>query len=656
MKKVLIFTLTLVMIISSCNFVYAAGRTEIIPFDNLEGLTSFGDTADEVGLSEAGVSWYDWGTDKSAETVKMGKGTSIKLISTTTANDDIVTSPGKTIGNATTSVIGFSARFDDFNAIRYLQLQGYDSVNKAKRPQYPGTAVEFTLSGMANLAGATSGIPLETGVWYDFVLEIQHSDLSARLTVTDGITKQVSEGQITALLTNGAVQFDIWNRMDFYAAGVTASGATQAVAYIDNVYFNTVDYGITNTRKATQSFDSFAGITHPTDNDGTLKEGWYLWDRDAENGTVSSQSFSNSKYGTALKFVGDGSLGTNLVSNIVSGFQGTDTAVILDYDFRQVKGGMTTRLRGKNSSGSNVYHPLIDVLDTGAVYGYSTQFCAIEKEQWYHMNIQIDFANNKFTATVTKDGILVGTTTSYEETDKVFPMQGITTAGWLSYYINTTKSSGGFEFDIDNVAVSTPGVDTSAVVHGKIPANSKTVEIRFNENIDASKLGEATFLVNGEAGKVSASVVGGNTVKLTFAQKLEDDSMYFIEAKNIVGKSGYIFNQACPYYTPAIANAFKSIDYKINGSIVSAPADGALTVAPAVSNDGAAKTVKLLVAVYDEDDCLKAVEVVPCVFTDGEASKAVNEINMGTISATDKVKTFLWDNALSSPLTPADEL
>ncbi len=646
-KKIISTIITTALVFSNCTFVRAQGRSEIIPFDNLDGLTKFGDTAATGGKSNAGVTWYDWGTDKSAETVNVGKGKSIKWISTTSAYDDIVTSPGKDFSGTKTSVIGFSARFDDFNAVRHLKLQGYNSATQIKHPNYPGNAVEFSTDGTVKIVGGASSVSIETGVWYDFMLEMNNSDLTARLSVSDGKTSKVTEGQITALLSGGAAQFELWNRIDFYANPVSAQGKTESVAYFDNVYFHCVDYKIQHPKSTVQNFSSFAGITHPTDKDGTLKEGWYLWENDAEKGTVSSETFSDSAYGTALKFKGDGSKSTNLVSTIVSAFQGSSTAVTIDYDFRQIKGGMTTRLSGVNAGGSKVnYHPIIDVHDTGAVYGYATQFCTINKNEWYHMNIKIDFASNKFVATVTSDGAVVGTTETLAVGGASFPMGGIATSSWLSFLLNTAKSTEGFEFNIDNVAVTIPGGGVSYDSFGKLSPSSKALALTYDEAVDSSALSGASFLVNGASGAVIPEAEG-NTLKLRFANPLEYNKPYFIEAIDVAGVSGKKYSMFLSHYTP---ERYAIYDHTVSGTSAKASFGAGF-----VSADPEMSEAVLIGAVYDKT----TGEMIDASFASAALSESHKSIAFDVNISSDgsyEAKSFVWNSlsgmkSLSSPVS-----
>ncbi len=616
---------------------------EIIPFDNFESYSSpFSET----------TAWKVWGTGQvqGAKLVDKGKGKSVEWTSTANQYHDILkTGLTGNLSDSKTAVIGFSARFDDFNAERSLVLEGLNDNNSKIR----AAVINITKNGKVCTENEESNITLGEDKWYDISVEIKLSDMSARLSVTDKNKEQVAEGTISKFVSSPPAS---WNRIDFMAAA-TGEDTKISEAYIDNAYFYCVPYDVSRPRSTVQNFDSFKGIAHPADRDGTLKDGWYLWQGTSGVNTIRSKSFDDAKYGTAIEFVADGATDTKFLSSIVSAFQGTDTKLNIDYDFLQTKGGMTTKLKGSKAGGSTVdYYPLIDVLDTGAVYGYSKQFCVIEKNQWYHMSMHLDFSANRFVATVTKDGELVGTTATLEAQGIAFPLGEIATAGWFGFFVNPQKSAGGFEFCVDNVAVSTLGTSADYFSHGCIPAGTHSLCIDFGEPISGAGLSGATFFVNGVANAASYELWDHQTVKLTLKQAPEYNSECIIEAKNVRAANGKLFNVFFPFYAAAEGIRLSKADYMIDGTKVDKIKDGALKVAPDITNDGTEKTVEVVAAIY-KDECLVRIETVSYAFSQGDTYRQVEAIDMGTIDSDCKVKLFLWDSLKSCmPMCPADEL
>ncbi|MBQ4526998.1 MAG: S-layer homology domain-containing protein [Clostridia bacterium] len=543
LKKLLILLLTVLMLDLPAYKTDASNGNDMIALDDFE---SYGKT-----LSSP---WASQGARSTGELSETQYGKSAILSSTSSAMHELIRSFSKTPADIKGNLLAFSMLFEDFSANRHVLIRRDGSSDDIYM-------FKIDINGKMSVGSSSVGISLETGKWYDFLLEHNYKTGFVRISVTDGKNTQVGEG----FLAESARDISGVYRMEFVSF---RSSQDSSVAHIDNVYMTGLTYGPEKYEKANlpETFDSFI----PAEDGSVAPTGWSPRNLSANIRTATVEEFDNPAYGKALKLASDGGRTVELLKS----FSVTADFMTVEFDMMVPEGsGGYVYVRGRNTSGSSTDATrMIQIDKVGNIYFNGTKYAEpILQGEWYHFKIVFDYASKTYTATIGGNGqeIVV---------ENPFP------ADIVSVHTVEFMMPAAYGQNIlyaDNFIVYAPaefGMYGFTPGFGPIGVDCNEIRLTFSSEVDeACLLGDASFALNGNCDAFDVSLEDEKTILLELKHSLDYDTFYTLEAVGIKGSDGKSVNGAIIYKTPK--------RYMFSNKLITPDADSVRFDVDAVSND-----------------------------------------------------------------------
>ena len=601
-KKILILLLAALMLDLPAYKIEASNENDMI---GLEDFESYG-----KNLSSP---WASQGVRKIGELSETQYGKSAILSSTSSDMHELIRTFSKTSADIKGNLLAFSMFFEDFSANRHVIIRKDGSTDDIYM-------FKVDTNGKMSVASISIDISLETGKWYDFLLEHNYKTGFVRISVTDGTNTQIGEG----FLSESAKDISGVSRMEFIAFRATQN---KSVAYIDNVYMTGLTYGPEKYEKAvyTETFDSFI----PAEDGSVAPAGWSPRNLSPNVRTATVEVFDNPAYGKALKLTNDGGKAVELLKT----FSVSADVMTAEFDMMIPEGcGGYVYVRGLDTSGSSTDATrMIQTDKVGNIYFNGVKYAEqITQGEWYHFKIVFDYVSKTYTATVSGDSqeIIV---------ENPFP-SNIVSVHTVEFMM--PAAYGANVLYADNFVVYAPpefGMYGFNPSFEPIGVDCNEIRITLSSQVDEGCLfGDATFALNGDYNAFDVSLEDEKTILLKLKDSLEYDKFYVLEAKGITGSDGKTVNGAIVYKTPK--------RYMFSNKLITSDSAGVRFDVDAVSNDPLYERALLIGTVNDA----QSGKMAGVSFCQSDISSETNTLSSLTSFPNDYknyvAKMFVWDS------------